>query len=449
MALVSRRQSIGRPPCAGRDRFRYHPAVFAEILTIGDELTRGEIVDTNKAWLAGQLWDQDVTVRWMTSCRDDVADLRQALAAAAARADLVITSGGLGPTEDDLTCELVAEAAGVPIAIDEPARARLEAFLASRGRAVDEVNLRQARVPAGARVYANPAGLAPGFEIPVAGTPVVSLPGVPRELHAIYAGGLRARIAELRDQRGLAPRIARRIYRAFGRGESQFSQALRGAIDAFPGASLHYQVKFPETLLKVVVKDLDQAAASARLEAIDVELRARVGRHVYAVGDDNLPLVVGRALLAGGATLATAESCTGGLLGALLTELPGSSGYFLGGAITYSNAEKVRQLGVSPATLEAHGAVSEETVREMARGVRERTGAAIGVAISGVAGPGGGTPDKPVGTVWLALDATLGGAPRGATFKLTWPGARDQVRTLAAWWGLELIRQALADGGAS
>jgi nicotinamide-nucleotide amidase len=421
--------------------------VFAEILTIGDELTRGEIVDTNAAWLAGQLWDQDVTVRWMTSCRDDVADLRQAIAGAAARADVVITSGGLGPTEDDLTCELVAEAAGAGIVIDEPARARLEMFLASRGRAVDAINLRQARVPAGARVMANPAGLAPGFEIPVAGVPVFCLPGVPRELHAIYAGSLRARLDELRAGHGSAPRIARRIYRAFGRGESQFSQALRGAIDRFPGATLHYQVKFPETLLKVVVKDRDGAAAAARLDEIDGELRARVGRHVYGTGDDNLPLVVGRALLAAGATIATAESCTGGLLGALLTELPGSSGYFVGGAITYSNDEKVRQLGVSAATLERDGAVSESCVREMARGVRQRTGAAIGGAISGVAGPGGGTPDKPVGTVWLAVDGGGRGEPPGervTTFKLSWPGARDQVRTLAAWWGLELVRQALA-----
>ena len=415
--------------------------MFAEILTIGDELTRGEIVDTNAAWLAGQLWDQDVTVRWMTSCRDDVADLRRAIATAAGRVDLVVTSGGLGPTEDDLTCELIAEAAGVGLAIDEPARARLTAFLSSRGRPVDAISLRQARIPAGARVLANPAGLAPGFEIPVGGVPVVCLPGVPRELQAIYATGLRARIAELRDARGNSPRIARRVYRAFGRGESQLSQALRGVIDGEGDATIHYQVKFPETLIKIVVRDVDAAAAAARLETIEGGLRARIGRHIYGTGDDNLPVVVGRALLAAGVTVATAESCTGGLLGALLTELPGSSGYFVGGAVTYSNAEKIRQLGVEPATLERDGAVSEACVREMARGIRERTGATVGVAISGVAGPGGGTPAKPVGTVWLALDRD--GAPP-TTFELAWPGARDQIRSLSAWWGLELLRQALA-----
>ncbi len=414
--------------------------MFAELLTIGDELTRGEIVDTNSAWLAAQLWDLDVAVRWKTSCRDDEDDMRAALAAATARADLVITSGGLGPTEDDLTCEIVASAAGAPIAIDEAARQKLELFLASRGRTVSEVNLRQARVPAGARVHANPAGLAPAFEVALGGVPVVCLPGVPREIYAIWEAGLRARVDELRRSSGAAPRIARRVYRIFGRAESQLSEALRGLVDGYPGASLHYQVKFPEVLVKLVVRDPDAAAATARHDELDAQLRARVGRWIYGTGDDPLPLVLGRALLDAGVRVAVAESCTGGMVGALLTELAGSSGYFVGGAIVYANEEKVRQLGVSPATLDAHGAVSEETVVEMAKGVRARTGADLGVAVSGVAGPGGGSADKPVGTVWLAVDGP-GAATR--TFRMQWPGARDQVRTLAAWWALELLRQAL------
>lgn len=417
--------------------------MLAEILTIGDELTRGEIVDTNSAWLAGRLWELDVTVRWMTSCRDDEADLRAALAAACARVDLVLTSGGLGPTEDDLTCDVVAAAAGVPVAIDEGARARLEQFLSSRGRPVSEVNLRQARVPAGARVHANPVGLAPGFEVALGGVPVVCLPGVPRELHAIWEAGLAARVDELRRAHGAAPRIARRVYRLFGCGESQVSEALRGLVDDVAGASIHYQVKFPEVLVKLVVRDPDAAAAAERLAALDAGLAARVGAWTYGTGDEPLPLVVGRALVAGGHRVAVAESCTAGLVGALLTELPGASGYFVGGAIAYADDEKVRQLDVSPATLGAHGAVSEEVVREMARGARARTGAGIGIAVSGIAGPGGGTPAKPVGTVWLAVDGP-GAAHR--TFRMRWPGPRDQVRTLAAWWALELVRQAI--GGA-
>jgi nicotinamide-nucleotide amidase len=416
------------------------PGVFAELITIGDELTRGEIVDTNSAWLAAELWDLDVAVRWKTSCRDDESDLRAALATAAARVDLVITSGGLGPTEDDLTCEVVAAAAGVAIAIDDAARAKLEMFLASRGRTVSEVNLRQARVPAGARVHANPAGLAPGFEIALGGVPVVCLPGVPREVHSIWAAGLRARVDAMRQARGAAPRIARCVYRIFGRAESQLSEALRGLVDGAQGASIHYQIKFPEVLVKLVVRDPDAASAATRLAELDAQLRARVGRWIYGTGDDPLPLVLGRALLARGTRIAVAESCTGGMIGALLTDLAGSSGYFVGGAIVYSNEEKMRQLGVAKETLEAHGAVSEETVIEMAKGIRTRAGADIGVAVSGIAGPGGGTADKPVGTVWLAVEGP-GTATR--TFRMQWPGARDQVRTLAAWWALDLVRQAV------
>lgn len=413
--------------------------MFAEILTIGDELTRGEIVDTNAAWLASRLWDRDVTVRWKTSCRDDEDDLRAALLTAAGRADLVITSGGLGPTEDDLTCDVVAAAAGVEVVIDDAARLRLESFLAARGRGVSAINLRQARVPEGSRVHPNPAGLAPAFEIPLNGVPVVSLPGVPREVYAIWDAGLGARVDELRRARGSAPAIARVVLRVFGRSESQISEGLRGLVGDTAGASLHYQVKFPETLVKVVVRDPDAAAAAERLAALEGEVRRRLAPWIYGSGEDNLPLCTGRALLAAGLRVATAESCTGGLIGALLTELAGSSGYYVGGAITYADEEKQRQLGVAAETLAAHGAVSEATVIEMARGIRTRSGADLGIAVSGVAGPGGGSAEKPVGTVWLALDGA-GDAP--ATFKLLWPGARDQVRLLAAWWALDMLRRA-------
>jgi nicotinamide-nucleotide amidase len=230
------------------------------------------------------------------------------------------------------------------------------------------------------------------------------------------------------------------VYRIFGRAESQLSEALRGLVDGYEGASIHYQIKFPECLVKLVVRDPDATAAAARLAELDAQLRARVGRWIYGTGDDPLPLVLGRALLAAGMRVAVAESCTGGMVGALLTDLAGSSGYFVGGAIAYANEEKVRQLGVSSDTLAAHGAVSEETVAEMASGIRARTGADIGVAVSGIAGPGGGTAEKPVGTVWLAVDGP-GTATR--TFRMQWPGARDQVRTLAAWWALDLVRQQL------
>jgi nicotinamide-nucleotide amidase len=194
-------------------------------------------------------------------------------------------------------------------------------------------------------------------------------------------------------------------------------------------------VKFPETLVKLVVRDNDQATADARLASLDAGVRLRLAGFVYNTGETNLVDKVTRRLIESGITTATAESCTGGMIGALITNMAGSSRTLKGGAIVYSNEEKVRQLGVSQATLDAHGAVSEETVREMAAGARDRFGVDLAVAVSGVAGPDGGTPEKPVGTVWLALASS-----EGVTTKmLSWPGLRDQVRTLSAWWALKLI----------
>jgi nicotinamide-nucleotide amidase len=416
--------------------------VYAEIVTIGDELCRGEIVDTNSSWLAARLWDLDITVRWMTSCRDEEDDMRRVLREAVGRADLVVCSGGLGPTEDDLTVDVVSGLLGAEAVIDEPARQRWEARVAGRFP-ISALSLRQLRVPTGSIVHGNPAGAAPCFEVALSGVPVVCLPGVPRELHAIYGDALAGRFTALREARGNAPAIARRIWRVFGRGESQISEACRGVVDGVPGATIHYQVKFPEVLVKVVVKDADRVAAGARLEAIDGQLRQRLGHHIYGDGETALPAVVGRRLIDRGLTVGTAESCTGGLVGELLTSMAGSSAYFRGGVITYADDEKVRQLGVARETLAAHGAVSEATVREMALGVRERMGTDLGVALSGIAGPGGGTPEKPVGLVWLALAAPgPGGEPVVVTRRIDFPGARDQIRTLAAWWALSMLLRA-------
>jgi nicotinamide-nucleotide amidase len=417
----------------------------AEILTIGDELCRGEIIDTNSAYLAERLWGLDITTRWMTSCNDHEADIVTALSAAVSRSDLVVCSGGLGPTEDDLTVDVVARLGGVDVVIDEPSRQRLEERFAGR-IAVTPTQLRQVRIPAGARVHGNPLGLAPCFELPIDGVPVICLPGFPREIHGILEGGLGRRFAELREAHGAVERIARRIYRVFGRGESQISEACRGLLEptAGPRTSIHYQVKFPEVLVKLVVRDRELEAAHRRLAELDASLRERLAPALYGTGEETLVERVARRLLDAEATVATAESCTGGMIGELLTRMPGSSRAFLGGAIVYSNEEKVRQLGVGPETLAAHGAVSEQTVIEMARGALARFGTRLAVSVSGVAGPDGGTPDKPVGTVWIGLASRTGpGDPAVFTRKLSYPGARDQVRTLSAWWALAMIDAAL------
>jgi nicotinamide-nucleotide amidase len=460
----------------------------AEILTIGDELCRGEIIDTNSAYLAERLWDLDITTRWMTSCNDHEADIVAALSQAVSRSDLVVCSGGLGPTEDDLTVDVAARLGGVDVVIDEPSRRRLEERFAGRVE-VTPIQLRQVRVPAGARVHGNPVGLAPCFELPIDGIPVICLPGFPREIHGIVEQSLGRRFAELREAQGAVERIARRIYRVFGRGESQISQACRGLFDptglrpapraepagppprdsltridpapapGAPRATIHYQVKFPEVMVKLVVRDRDPDAAQRRLAELDAGLRERLGPALYGTGGETLVERVARRLVASRTTIATAESCTGGMIGELLTRTPGVSRSYLGGAITYSNEEKTRQLGVRAETLAAHGAVSEEVVAEMARGALARFGTELAVAVSGVAGPDGGTPEKPVGTVWIALarrpaagdPAAAGDAPPAepwvATRKLSWPSTRDQIRTISAWWALAMVDAALSPEG--
>ena len=417
-------------------------AVRAEILTIGDELCRGEIVDTNRSYLAARLFDLGIATRWMTSCNDDAADIAEAMTRATARADLVICSGGLGPTEDDLTVDVACKLLGVEPVVDEPARVKWAARIAGRIE-MTELQLRQLRVPRGARVHGNPAGAAPCFEVKLNDVPMVCLPGFPREIQSIYDGALAVRFEELR---GDGEQLARRIFRVFGRGESQISESCRGLIDtvgASPqtaGASIHYQVKFPEVLVKIVVRDRDSRAAAARLEMFQKQMRERLAPYLYAIGDENLVDRTVRRLIASKRTVATAESCTGGMIGELITAMPGSSAAFVGGAIVYSNNEKQRQLGVATSTLEAHGAVSEQTVIEMAKGAQERFDVDYAVSVSGVAGPDGGTPEKPVGTVWIGLagrDGIIG------TRRLSWPGARDQIRILSSWWSLAMIDAAL------
>jgi nicotinamide-nucleotide amidase len=236
-------------------------------------------------------------------------------------------------------------------------------------------------------------------------------------------------------------RIAKRIYRVFGKGESHIDHALHGISDGVAGATVHYQVVFPETLVKLIVRDADGAAAEARVEAMGAELRARLGETAYATGDESMSLVVGRALRERGQTVALAESCTGGMMGSLLTDVAGSSDYLRCGWVVYENAAKVRELGVREETLAAHGAVSEATVREMARGAMVRGGATWGVGISGIAGPGGGTEEKPVGTVHVAV-----AGPREAHRHFVFPGARDYVRRLAAYWGMALLLREVRRG---
>jgi nicotinamide-nucleotide amidase len=315
---------------------------------------------------------------------------------------------------------------------DEAHLQKMQERFAARGFRLTPNNMRQVRVPAGAEVLANKPGLAPGFGVDVGKARLYAMPGVPREMKAIFDEHVAPRVAAAVG----GARPERRTWRVAGMGESHVDHALAGLIDGIEGATLHFRIAYPENLVTVVVRRDDGAAV---LERLDAEVRVRLGDHVYATGETTLAEVVGARLVARAETLAVAESCTGGLIGQLVTAIPGSSRWFLGGVIAYANAIKEGLLDVRPETLEMNGAVSEPTVIEMADGVRARTGASWGVSVSGIAGPDGGTVEKPVGTVFIAATS----AHKREVRKLFWPTERELVRQLAAHAALHLLYKSL------
>jgi nicotinamide-nucleotide amidase len=420
-----------------------------EIVTIGDELNRGEIIDSNAAWLGEQLTELGVHVRYRQGVNDQPDDIAAALRLAAARSDVVLVSGGLGPTSDDLTVDVAAQLCGVEPVADPEHEQRMRDRFAERKLPMSPNNLRQVRVPAGAAVLPNRHGLAPGFVIEL-GAPgrlgaaqLFFMPGVPREQRPMFTAEIAPRL-RAQGAHHLASR--RRVYRVIGLGESQVDHRLQGLADLLGpvpagagGLTVHYRLAFPEVLVTLVAQGADEAAAQAVLDRLHPEVLRRLGRAVYSETADELQVVLGRALRERGATLVTAESCTGGLIGQLLTSTPGSSAYYQGGVIAYANEVKVAHLNVRPETIAAHGAVSEACVREMAEGARQRLGATYSIAVSGIAGPEGGTPEKPVGTVHLAV----AGPEQTLHRQLLWPGDRDQIRRIAALAALNLLHKLL------
>ncbi len=417
----------------------------AEILTIGDEVLRGEIVDSNKAFLSARLLDYDVECRFQTSVCDDPKDMADAFRRAVARADVVLVSGGLGPTRDDLTIGVLAETFGRELVLDEPSLETIRAFFRRVGRDMAEIDAKQAWFPVGAEVIPNPIGTAPGCALPlqaadtgVGEAVVFCLPGVPRELRLMMNEQILPRIAERRPAgAGLVVRAA--LIRTFGMGESTLDEELRD-IAQEAGVDLGFRTSFPDNALRPLARAATAEQAEAQVAAMTRAIRERLGPLVYSENDETLETVVGQLLREHGKTLAVAESCTGGLLAEKLTRVPGASEYFLGGVVAYSNAAKTALLGVPEALLRQHGAVSREVALAMSEGARERFGAKIAVATTGISGPDGGTAEKPVGLVCIALTAS-GRAPHVDSF--VFPLDRERHRALSAQVGLDWVRRAL------
>ena len=401
----------------------------AAILSTGDELTTGRIADTNASWIADKLFELGVDVVAILAVGDYPDRLAWAWRKAMAEADVVISTGGIGPTMDDLTTETVGEVLGVALELHQPSVDRIRAFFASRGIDMPENNVKQARFPAGATIVPNNFGTAPGYRATQGGKHVVILPGVPREMKPMMEETV---LPWLRTLTGQDPPVFR-TFQTFGISESGLDELVAGAVDPAE-ARLSFRASFPEISTRVVVRGAD---AEARLERISAAVRERLGPWAIGEGAVTMEQVVGEALRAKGLTLGLAESCTGGLIGHRLTNVPGSSTYFRGGIEAYSNDVKTRLLGVSPDTLARHGAVSEETAREMAAGARKALGVDVAVATTGIAGPDGGTPEKPVGLVCFAI-ATAEGV-RSSRHQL-W-GDRGWVKILASQIALDIVRR--------
>ncbi|MGH0037617.1 MAG: competence/damage-inducible protein A [Myxococcota bacterium] len=412
----------------------------AEVLTIGDELLRGEIIDSNKSFLSERLLALDIQTDWHVSMRDEPQDMAQAFRQAAARADVVLVSGGLGPTRDDLTTEVLAHTFGRKLVLDEASLEEIRAFFARVGREMSENNAKQALFPEGADVLPNPVGTAPGFCLEAEGTLFFCMPGVPSELKRMMDEQVLPRVQAFQVRQGGSPVVVRaRLLRTFGMGESTLDAELAD-IAAGGDVSLGFRTAFPDNYLRPVARGASEAQAEERLEAVCRAIRERLGPLVYGEGDDTLEVVVGRALAGAGRSIATAESCTGGLIAQKLTEVPGSSGYFLGGVVAYANEAKEAMLGVPGELLRDHGAVSDPVARAMAEGVRARFGSDFGVATTGISGPTGGSDEKPVGLVHVAIASDEGTHAEAFVFPLD----RTRHRQLTAQLALDWVRRRLA-----
>ncbi|MEW6077507.1 MAG: competence/damage-inducible protein A [Thermodesulfobacteriota bacterium] len=410
----------------------------AEILATGNEVLTGTIVDSNSAFIAAALEETGIEVRRHTCVGDDIELIAAAVREIAGRADVALITGGLGPTGDDLTAEAVARAAGVRLAFDETAGASVRRFFEERGMKMRETDPKQTLLPEGAVCIPNSVGSAPGFSLNVGRCRVYVMPGVPFEMEIMMTASVLPDIVS--RQAGGNLHAAGRTLSVFGLPESEVGRLIAGIPERFPGARYGIRVSFPEMFVRISTRDQRKDAAEALVEKAARWTQETIGECVFSGQGLSLPAEVGRLLAEKKKTVAVAESCTGGLVGHLLTNNPGSSDYFLLSAVTYANTAKTAVIGVPQETIDRYGAVSEETARAMAAGVRRLTGADYGLAISGIAGPSGGSTDKPVGTVCIGLAAPEG--EFGRTLKLSFQN-RSMNKRIFAFAALEMLRRQL------
>lgn len=410
--------------------------IVAELLTIGDEILYGQIVDTNSQWMSVELDKIGIKVVRKTTVGDVESEMLTAFAEAEKRADVILITGGLGPTSDDLTKPCLARYFNCGLAMNEEALAEVTEFFKSRGRELTEINRQQAALPTACIKITNALGTAPGMWFDKGEKVFMSMPGVPHEMKKMMTDLVLPRLAK----KYALPVIHHKVIRTIGIGESFLAEKIAEWENTLPP---HIKLAYLPSLGEVKLRLTGFGSSLAQLESetnqLVEKLKERVGQFIYGYGETPIEVVIGETLRTRKLTLSIAESCTGGYLSHLITSVPGSSEYFLGTMIPYAYEIKMRQLGVKPEILEKYGAVSEPTIIEMANIVRAKFSTDIGVATSGIAGPGGATPDKPVGTVWIAYSDKH----QTVTKKLQLTKDRMLNIKLASAAVLNLIRQSL------
>jgi nicotinamide-nucleotide amidase len=408
----------------------------ASIVSVGNEVLSGKTVDTNAAYIGRQLVLANLPVASSYTVADRQEAIVRSLVLAAEDADVVIISGGLGPTDDDVTRQAIAQYMGVELELRPDLLARIEEFFRRRGIRMPQRNTIQAHIPRGAQAIPNDWGTAPGVLVEKDGRLFFSMPGVPIEMEHMFQASVLPRLKELsRDQA-----VAVRRLKVFGAGESMVAEMIGNAMDRDRNPLVNCTVGGGVLTLEVVAVAAHQDKADEMADGEEASLRRILGDLVYGVGDETLAEVVGRKLAEAGDTVAVAESCTGGLLGKLITDIPGSSRYFVRGWITYSNEAKTEDLGVPADLIARFGAVSEQVAQAMAQGARRKARSTYAIAITGIAGPDGGTEQKPVGMVYISVDDRDG----TETLRYVFQADRKNVRLRAALTALNMLRRRLS-----
>ncbi|MGG7162010.1 competence/damage-inducible protein A [Clostridium baratii] len=405
-----------------------------EILSVGTEILLGDILNTNSRYLSNELANLGIDVYYHQVVGDNRERILNALKEAFSRSDIIITTGGLGPTKDDMTKELVAEFLGMDMYLHEESLKKIEDYFKKMGRIPVKSNEKQAYFPKEAIILENNNGTAPGAIFEKDGKAIIVLPGPPKEMEPMFNESVRKYLESLTGYT-----IVSEVLRVFGIGESEAENKLQDLIDNGENPTIAPYAKEGEVIFRITAKGKNEDEARKLIKPLKEEVYNRLGNLIYNTGDVSIQETVGGMLVNKNMTIGVSESCTGGLVSAKLIEYPGISSVFLEGAVTYSNEAKMRTLNVKKDTLEKFGAVSEETAREMAEGIAKRCGSRIGVSTTGIAGPGGGTEEKPVGLVYIGV--YIDGETK--VERHVFSGNRSAVRNKASMTALNMVRKSL------